>query len=180
MNPAYQQMALNNAARFDVQASWILALIETESGGVNVGVHTRDCYINKTGTYNQDDCAYGLMGIRLSTAKQIEPTITASELMDPAKNIEIGTIYLKRLKDQYGSIEDVFAVYKGGRPWWQASSQARANAMLAMKQEKEWQIKLASTGKYTASEASVIDTKLIGEWGIPVLIAAAAAWLIFK
>ncbi|MDA8156244.1 MAG: transglycosylase SLT domain-containing protein [Actinomycetota bacterium] len=136
-----QEIAKNNAARFDVPVTWVLAIIQTESSF-------------NPNAMNPRDPSYGLMGIKLSTAREIEPAITAQELMQPAKNIEIGTIYLRKLRGQYGDLEDVFAAYKGGHPWAASSDQAKENVTKAIVAERQWALKLGLPQYAGAAPAS--------------------------
>ena len=60
--------------------------------------------------------AYGLMQLIIPTAEQVGgATVTAAELTDPARNIELGTHYLRRLLDRYdGDVAKALAAYNGG------------------------------------------------------------------
>src|SRR2546427_60186 len=60
--------------------------------------------------------AYGLMQLIIPTAEQVGgTTVTAAELTDPARNIELGTRYLRRLLDRYdGDVAKALAAYNGG------------------------------------------------------------------
>lgn len=84
----------------------------------------------------------GIMHIKLATAKEIDPTVTAEKLRRPEVDIDLGVRYLKKMYDRYKSLPDKervrFAVmaYNGGP--------GRADQVL----------KLEKTGTFTALNSS--------------------------
>ncbi len=76
--------------------------------------------------------AYGLMQLIVPTAEQVGgTTVTAAELTDPPRNIELGTRYLRRLLDRYdGDVAKALAAYNGGEDAvakWDARSPGSAS-----------------------------------------------------
>ena len=72
----------------------------------------------------------GIMHIKLSTAQEVDPTVTAEKLKRPEVDIDLGVKYLKKMYDRYKSLPEAqrvrFAViaYNGGP--------GRADQVLAM------------------------------------------------
>ena len=60
--------------------------------------------------------AYGLMQLIVPTAEQLAgATVTATDLIDPRRNVDLGTRYLRRLLDRYdGDVPKALAAYNGG------------------------------------------------------------------
>ena len=135
----YFSIIIQEAARWGVPPAWISAIIQTESGANPNSIGRGDCA--------RGECSYGLMGLMLSTARGLDPSVTIQELMTPEKNIEIGAMYLAQLRRRFSSPEDVFAYYKGGHPWATSSAQAKKEALQAMRAAGQSTVELA-TGKY--------------------------------
>ncbi len=75
--------------------------------------------------------AYGLMQLILPTAEELAgTTVTAVDLTDPRRNVELGTRYLRRLLDRYdGDVPKALAAYNGGEDAvakWEARAPASA------------------------------------------------------
>lgn len=93
--------AINAASnKYGVPASRIRAIIIVESSGLPGAVSGAG--------------ARGLMQVLPSTANQHCGGMSASDLMDPAKNIDCGTSYYKWLMDQFNNNDLAAAGYNGG------------------------------------------------------------------
>ncbi len=151
-----RDIVLNEAARWNVPPAWIFAIIRTESGGNPGSIGRGDCA--------RGECSYGLMGIKLSTARGLDPSVTVQELMTPEKNIEIGAMYLAQLRRRFSSPEDVFSYYKGGHPWATSSPQAKKEAQQAMLAAGQSAVMVA-TGQYDRRSTLAAEAGMLS--GIP-------------
>lgn len=114
------------AARHDVPAAWIKAVIGTES---SFNPNVADRWEAKVKEY-----AYGPMQILLSTARFLGFTGTAAELRRPETNIEIGARYIARLRSTIGdNFARIYSAYNSGNPdRYLTSDQVRANVERAL------------------------------------------------
>jgi len=104
----YKPIILNEAVRHDLEPAVIAAIIYTESRG-NPNLQK---YLESKG-----DFVYGLMQIRLTTAVlELGYNGKSTDLYQPAINIGLGSMYLKSLRDKYGSIMDAISAYNQGNP----------------------------------------------------------------
>jgi hypothetical protein len=60
-----------------------------------------------------NDASYGLMQILLGTARGMMPTATATDLLDPSTNVDLGTRYLAAQLNRFG-YPGALAAYNGG------------------------------------------------------------------
>ncbi|HEY8416678.1 MAG TPA: transglycosylase SLT domain-containing protein [Limnochordales bacterium] len=90
---AYDDLIRPAAERHGVPSWLVKGLIAAESG------FRADAYRPEP---RVNDAAHGLMQVLLSTARDMGYRGSASELMDPATNIEWGTRYLARMWNQFG------------------------------------------------------------------------------
>ena len=91
-----------------VPVTLIQAIIQTESSW-NPSAYRTEPKIN--------DASWGLMQVLLRTARETSgnPSLTASELLKPETNIDIGTKYLGKQLKRYGSnINNAIAAYNAG------------------------------------------------------------------
>lgn len=65
-----------------------------------------------------NDSSWGLMQVLLTTAKAVSgnPNLTASQLVDPATNIDIGTKFIAQNLRRFGNLSDAIAAYNAGSP----------------------------------------------------------------
>jgi soluble lytic murein transglycosylase-like protein len=104
----YKPVILNEAVRYDLEPAVIAAIIYTESRG-NPNLQK---YLE-----NKGDFVYGLMQIRLTTAVlELGYNGKSADLLQPAVNIGLGSMYLKFLRDKYGSMMDAISSYNQGNP----------------------------------------------------------------
>lgn len=91
-----------SAARFNLDADLVAAVVEAESGGNPTAVSRAQ--------------AYGLMQVRIPTARDmVGRDVTIEELFDPAKNLDIGCRYLRRMLDRYrGDVRLALIAYNAG------------------------------------------------------------------
>ena len=89
----------------------------------------------------------GIMHIKLATAKEIDPTVTAEKLKRPEVDIDLGVRYLRKMYDRYKSLPEAqrvrFAViaYNGGP--------GRADQVLALERGQAFK-PLSSKDTYAA------------------------------
>ena len=60
--------------------------------------------------------SYGLCQVKLRTAKQFFPNITAKDLMEPYKNAFVAGTYLKHQSERFKSMYKGISAYNAGRP----------------------------------------------------------------
>lgn len=61
------------------------------------------------------DASWGMMQLLLRTAQGLDPAATASKLLDPAYNIDLGTKYIAQNMARYpGDIQAAIAAYNAG------------------------------------------------------------------
>jgi len=90
------------AARHNLDADLVAAVVEAESGGNPTAVSRAH--------------AYGLMQVRIPTARDMAGRdVTIEELFDPAKNLDLGCRYLKRMLGRYkGDVRLALMAYNAG------------------------------------------------------------------
>ena len=164
-------IVINEAARFNVPPSWIEAIIQTESGGNPASIGQFDC--------SRGECSYGLMGIKLTTARGIDPSASVQDLTTPGKNIEIATAYLAQLRRRFSSAEDVFAYYKGGHPWASSSLQAKREVKQALRAAGVSSIAFANNkyGGTTSAEEAALFSGIPSAWAWGLGIAVVFLFL---
>ena len=87
----------------------IKAIVATESQWVPGA-------INMEGTSDPARWSYGLMQVRLATARGIEPGITGDALLVPATNIRSGAAYLHAQRRRFPEMTAAVSAYNAGRP----------------------------------------------------------------
>ena len=99
----YNRQILSMASTYGMDADLIRAVIWTESSGNP----------NAIGDNGQ---SFGLMQVGFAAAQDVGyRSIASGDLLDPDKNIEIGTAYLYILREHYGlSLSEVLAAYNWG------------------------------------------------------------------
>jgi soluble lytic murein transglycosylase-like protein len=96
------------AAQFAVPATWIHAVIQTESGG-NPEAYRPEPQI--------DDASYGLMQLLYATARGLGYRDAPEGLFDPDTNIYWGVHLLAELRRQHGTDpRRIYSAYNSGRP----------------------------------------------------------------
>jgi soluble lytic murein transglycosylase len=94
------------AARAGIDPYLVAAIIHSESD-------FDPAIVSKAG-------AVGLMQITPETAEDLRPLVkrprpfTGAQLKDPALNLELGTTYLRQLRERYGDTVTVLAAYNAG------------------------------------------------------------------
>lgn len=129
---AYNEAITEAAARYGVSPERIKAIISVESSGRPTAQSTD----------NDGGHSYGLMQMRLETARGLDPGATIEKLRDPAYNIRLGTQYYKQLRDKYASqanteysADDLAsAAYNGG----QKANQPSVNCSGIKRWQCEW------------------------------------------
>lgn len=91
----YSALINNAAAKYGVDPSLVASVIQSESAGNPYAVSSKG--------------AVGLMQVLPSTAG-----MTSAQLMDPATNIDAGTVYLAQMINQFGSVDTALAAYNWG------------------------------------------------------------------
>ena len=96
---------VEESARYALDPSLVLAVIQVESGGYHLAV-------SPVG-------ALGLMQLLPSTAEELarKHGLTwrgANSLFDPILNVKLGTAYLSQLERKYGSMDTALAAYNWG------------------------------------------------------------------
>ncbi len=119
---AFDALISAAASRYQVPASWIRAVIATESSWDPDAI-------------NPADPSYGLMQITAPTARGLGFTgRIPADLMDPETNIEVGTQLLAELRGRYGdNFADIYSAYNSGDPdLWRTNAQVRRNTERAL------------------------------------------------
>ncbi|MCK6458284.1 MAG: lytic transglycosylase domain-containing protein [Planctomycetes bacterium] len=90
------------AARHNLDADLVAAVVEAESGGNPSAVSRAQ--------------AYGLMQVRIPTARDMAGRdVTIDELFDPEVNLDLGCRYLRRMLDRYrGDVRLALMAYNAG------------------------------------------------------------------
>lgn len=116
---------VGSATLYNVPASWVRAVIMTESSG-DPNAYRAEPQIN--------DGSYGLMQLLLRTARGLGYAGTTAGLYDPATNIDLGTKLLRDLRRSYGTnFERVYSAYNSGNPdRYRTSTQVAANVARAV------------------------------------------------
>lgn len=124
----YDEIVADAAARHDVPAAFIKAIIGAES---SYQIPAINRWEPAAGEY-----AYGPMQILLSTARQFAPGITGPELERPYTNIDVGAAFVRDLMNRFGVETDfrrIYSAYNSGRPdRWETSDQVRSNVERAI------------------------------------------------
>lgn len=162
---SWQALAEAAGARWGVDPALILAVIEAESGGY-------------AGAINPGDPAYGLMQLTPATAAGLAgQPVPPDDLLDPARNIELGTQLLRQLLDRY-DVPDALNAYRAGRPTQTARSQAYVARALAA--YARWQAALAPAAEGAPTGPVALWPTALGEgldaggpWAWWALAAAA-------
>lgn len=101
---------INGAAvKYNVEPALIKAIIKVESN-FDPMAYRSEVVVG--------DASWGLMQVLLSTAKEVtgNSSLTVSELINPANNIDIGTKFLSRQLNRYGgNVKDAIAAYNSGK-----------------------------------------------------------------
>ena len=100
---------ITGAALHTADNALIKAIIATESQWVPGA-------INMEGTSDPARWSYGLMQVRLATARGIEPGILADALLVPATNVRIGAAYLHYQRRRFPEMTAAVSAYNAGRP----------------------------------------------------------------
>lgn len=102
------KLVIEAANRYSVDPALVMAHIKAESSW-NPSAYRPEPQIN--------DASWGLMQVLLATAKKVSGNnkLTASELLKPETNIDIGTKYIAQQIQRYsGNIKDAIAAYNAG------------------------------------------------------------------
>jgi soluble lytic murein transglycosylase-like protein len=84
----YLEILAETSREFDLNLEFMVGLMQVESS------------FRPNAVSNMN--AYGLMQVRMITARELDPTIeTFWQLYDPERNIRLGAEYFKRLLDRY-------------------------------------------------------------------------------
>lgn len=147
----YESQILQAATKYGVPVPWIQAVIETESSWVPT--------VHPTGD------GYGLMQLLETTARGLGFTGDVSGLFDPATNIDLGTKYLRQLRNSYGdNFQRVYSAYNSGNPdLYLTSSQVAANVSRAVGFLTKWTNAAvgAVTGNPLASAIVILGAALL-------------------
>jgi soluble lytic murein transglycosylase-like protein len=135
----FDSIVAKYSAQFEIPASWIEAVIITESSG-DPAAYRFEPKLN--------EASYGLMQLLLSTARGLGFTGRAEELYDPDTNIYFGTKLLADLKRRYGTdLRRIYSAYNSGRPdLYLTSSQVAANVQRFLRNFTEEPIAAAAAG----------------------------------
>ncbi len=138
----YEAQIQTAANKYGVPVPWIQAVIETESSWVP--------------TVHPSGDGYGLMQLLESTARGLGFSGDVSGLFDPSINIDLGTKYLKQLRDLYGdNFQRVYSAYNSGKPdLYLTSSQVAANVNRAVGFLTKWTN--AALGSLTGNDAALV------------------------
>lgn len=106
---AYEEIIESAAKEYKIDPKLIRAIITVESSW-NANAKRYEA--------NVKDYSYGLMQVRLATARWVSgnPKLTPAQLIQPTVNILIGTKYLRELANKYPRLDDVIASYNAGSP----------------------------------------------------------------
>lgn len=97
----FQTLAEQNAVTTGLDPWVILSLIKQESAFDQAAFSSSG--------------AAGLMQLMPFTASEVEPTVSRKTLLEPATNIRLGSLYLKKMVDRYpGKIAVALAAYNAG------------------------------------------------------------------
>jgi len=109
MTDAYDDLIMSASMTYNVPFHWIKAIIGAESN-FNPNAYREEPAIG--------DASYGLMQILYRTAVEMGFTGRPENLFDPALNITLGTKYLAKLIEKYGSssFERIYSAYNSGSP----------------------------------------------------------------
>lgn len=119
----YASIVSSASARYGVPASWINAVIMTESSGQQYAYRDEP---------QIHDGSYGLMQLLERTARGLGFNGDTDELFDPVVNIDLGTRLLSDLRSRYVTFERVYSAYNSGSPdRYQTSTQVAANVQRA-------------------------------------------------
>jgi len=84
----YLEILAEQCATYDLDLEFMVGLMQIESN------------FNSNAQSHRN--AYGLMQVRYSTARELDPGLSSFwQLYDPERNIELGTTYFRRLLDRY-------------------------------------------------------------------------------
>ncbi len=103
-----KQIATNVAQKYGVDPALVFAHIQVESSW-NPQAYRSEPQIN--------DASWGLMQLLLKTARSISgnSSLTASELLNPETNIDLGTRYIAQQMKRYNNnVDDAIAAYNAG------------------------------------------------------------------
>lgn len=78
--------------------------------------HTETRIRNVINHFDGGSKSYGMCQVKLGTARQFFPGITAAELMNPYKNALVAATYLKYQGKRFGSMFKGISAYNAGRP----------------------------------------------------------------
>jgi hypothetical protein len=103
--------------------SWILLLkmmLAADTVGISAGLlysvcHTETRIRNVISKHDGGSPSYGYCQVKLGTAKQFLPDMTAKKLMEPYYNFLAAATYLKHQATRFGSNRAISA-YNAGRP----------------------------------------------------------------
>lgn len=101
VDPPLASLIYRESTRQGVTPAMVFALIETESGFDPRAVGPSG--------------ARGLMQILPSTARAYDRKVTIDRLHDPAHNLRLGLLHLKRELDHFGEVSLALAAYNRGR-----------------------------------------------------------------
>lgn len=96
------------ASKYNVEPALIKAIIKSESNW-NPNAYRSEPHIG--------DASWGLMQVLLKTAREVSknPSLTASELLKPEINIDVGTRYIaKQLVRYSGNMKSAISAYNAG------------------------------------------------------------------
>src|SRR6516225_11462624 len=103
-NSPFADIIAHASAEYNVPQDWIAAVIAQESAW-------------NTSAYTPVEESYGLMQVRLVTARSLGFAGDPGELFDPDLNIHLGTQLLGQLRQHYGdNLARVYSAYNSGNP----------------------------------------------------------------
>lgn len=117
----YAQAIAAASQKSGIPAEMIAAMIQTESGF-------------NAGSIGDNGNSFGLGQIQLATAREIDPTITQEQLMDPLTNIRMMGEVLARKRMRVGdNVDDIIRAYNGsGSATYAYLNKVKANVGVAM------------------------------------------------
>lgn len=127
----YESFIQTTAQQYGVPATWIQAVIQTESSW-NPTAYRPEPAIN--------DASYGLGQFLLKTAQSLGYAGTPDGLYDPATNIDLIGHYLRDIRRTVGDdFQRAYSMYNSGNPdAWLTSSQVAANVARAVQALTKW------------------------------------------
>lgn len=127
----YEGFISTSAQKYGVPATWIQAIIETESSW-NPTAYRAEPQLN--------DASYGLGQFLYKTAQGLGYTGTPEGLYDPATSIDLIGKFLKQLIARNGmDFQAVYSEYNSGSPTkWLTSTQVAANVARAVTALQKW------------------------------------------